>query len=86
MTNLKSRRNQLAHEYCYSSTNYGDFMPFKSGFDAAISELKPEIEKLVKALEFYAARHVDDCLWDWRGVSAAREALTKFKEFMGDGE
>ncbi len=54
---------------------------FKIGFDAALSELKPEIDRPVEALEFYAdeRRPIED------GVGKfAREALQRWREFKGD--
>lgn len=85
MTNLKSRRDELikfydeAHENSEPTSCYG--FHFSRGFDAAISELKPEIEKLVKALgQVSGCFNCDGCR------ETAIEALTNFKEFMGDGE
>lgn len=58
MNHLNKRRDELAHLYasnCYEVESSVGYMnaneDFQEGFDAAITELKPEIDRLVEALE-----------------------------------
>lgn len=61
MKTLNERRDELAEKHCGSSYDGGDkeytarrncrLSGFKDGFDAAVNELRPEIDALVKALE-----------------------------------
>lgn len=62
----------------------GDRENFKHGFDAAVAELRPEIEKLVKALEQCGHDYCIDPHPVFRCQCPKHKTLTKFKEFMGD--
>lgn len=100
MTKLKQRRDELAcnyvtHEVCFSGLEYplsgktykNCVQSYKSGFDAAVAELMPEIEKLIEALEVTLSRYEDmnGGFFDEES-KRVRDALTNFREFMGDGE
>lgn len=85
MTNLKARRDELIAEFQKDKEYLEGYLWFyTAGFDAAIAELRPEIDKLVKALEKFVVKVEHE----YCGCNSCdgKNALTKFKEFMGDGE
>lgn len=86
MKSLKARRDKLAKKILRGYLPQDSSMKevrafhrcFNVGFYAAVAEMMPEIEKLVKALD-----EIEGGLHDpFDDAETARQALTKFKEFM----
>lgn len=88
MKTLEQRRDELADKvvskisddfYAYDDGHLYEL--FRAGFDAAVAELMPEIEKLVEALEFYSKHHHHIYT---TAPNFANEALTNVRKPPGD--
>lgn len=90
MSELKKKRDELADKFTrdVDGVSQSVLSPkgcYEAGFDAAVAELRPEIEKLVEALEVTLSRYEDmnGGFFDEES-KRIRDALTNFKQFMGE--
>lgn len=81
MTKLEKKRDELALEFCHPGVSLmehekimvdGHMVIYKAGFDAALAELMPQVEKLVNAIETADKR-----------TPRMRIALHKWREYVG---
>jgi hypothetical protein len=89
---IEERLNQFTHKANDTKQAYDEAGEYREIAMANLSmgnDYIEDVPKLAEALriaeeviKYYAAEHVEDCMWDWRGVSRAREALTKIEDIL----